>query len=420
MIDGTIFREEAFKFSIISGIFVGIVALSWEGFVYLYLILFAYLGIVFITNHLRRKSSLRVFILSFTAMLLGTLISAPYYLMMPRMDAWLISLVVVGAALAAFLIFSALRNVPWLLLFPGIIAVLLLGLLALKFIMPEIAQLILTGWGYFGGNPVYRTIAEAQPPSIGHFAFSMGPLTFFLAFIAVAFLVKKIWKKWDLCSLFLLIWFLLACFMASSASRFVFTAVPAFSIATAIAISWFIDVINFGSFSKNFSRMKKNGVFFALRKSMKIRHIVGAVVIVCVILLPNALLAVDAGTSYDWERENDNWYTEKFMGAFGGSLLDKGWIEAMDFLANNCTERYNEPLNENERPGVASWWDYGFYIIELGKHPACADPFQNGYLWASRFLLSQNETHALQMIAGRIAEDSDLISKNRSVEIMMG
>jgi len=176
----SIAREErgAMISAVLSGVFLGILAMSWEGFVYVDLILFLYLLVVQLTDHVRRKSSTRVSLITITSFLVGSLISAPYYMSIARKDAWLISVVVLLAAIVASFIFIALRRVPWLLLFPGSVALLILGFVVLYFIMPDIAQLIITGWGYFGGNPVYRTIAEAQSPNIGYIAFSLGPATF--------------------------------------------------------------------------------------------------------------------------------------------------------------------------------------------------------------------------------------------------
>jgi len=399
----SVLREEKSSsvYALLSGVFLGILAMSWEGFVYVDLILFLYLFVVQVINHVRKRSSLRISLITLIPFLIGPLLSAPYYMTLAKQDAWLISVVVLLAALISSLIFIALRKIPWILLFPGAVVALLAGFGVLYVTMPNIAQLIMTGWGYFGGNPVYRTISEAQPPDIGSLAFRLGPATFFMAFIALALLLWDVWKRWDLHSMFLCVWFVLATFMAASAARFVFNAGPIFAIMNGIMFVYILSFADFGAIRKDFGRLKRTGRFYAFRKSIKVKHVLIALLIAFVIIMPNVLLAIDAGSSPEWEKDHRNWYTERFTGPTGQLFMSEQELEGYRFLAQ-CATTYGEPSAIEKRPAVASWWDYGFYNIEIGKHPTCADPFQNGYFWSSRFFLSQNETHALQMMAARL------------------
>jgi dolichyl-diphosphooligosaccharide--protein glycosyltransferase len=184
-----------------------------------------------------------------------------------------------------------------------------------------------------------------------------------------------------------------------------------------IFLSYILSFANFGAIRKDFGRLRRTGIFYALRRSIRIKHLLLAPIIAFVIFLPNVLLAVDAGSSYEWESENKNWYSDRFMGALGGAFMSEKELEGYEALAN-FAEKYNEPSTIEKRPAVASWWDYGFYNLQIGKHPTCADPFQNGYFWASRFLLSQNETHALQMIAARLLSYEGSISRAQGIEFI--
>ncbi len=410
-------EKSAVKYALISGIFLAILAMSWEGFVYVDLILFLYLLVVQLIDHMRKKSSVRISLVTIIPFLVGPLLSAPYYMTIARRDAWLISVVVLLAALLATFIFLAFRKIPWTLLFPGAIIALLAGLAVLYVLMPDIAELIITGWGYFGGNPVYRTIAEAQPPGVGYLAYLLGPATFFTAFVALVLVMRDVWKKWDLYHIFLCVWFILATFMAVSAARFIFNAGPIYAIMNGILLAYVLSFANFGAIKKDFNRLKRTGRFYALRKSIRIRHVLLALIIALVIFLPNVLLAIDAGSSYEWESENKNWYSDRFMGALGTIFMSEEELEGYRAMAN-FAEKYDEPSAIEKRPAVASWWDYGFYNIQIGKHPTAADPFQNGYFWASRFFLSQNETHALQMVAARLLSYEGLISREQGIDFL--
>lgn len=116
---------------------------------------------------------------------------------------------------------------------------------------------------------------------------------------------------------------------------------------------------------------------------------------------------IDAGAD---EMATVGLYSQRF-GAFGQSFLPDGWRGALTYLSGLDNEQ--EP---GDRPGFLAWWDYGHWSISVGKHPAVADNFQNGFRAAGNFLVAQNESHAIQVMGARYApiiEEDDFVESLR-------
>ena len=118
---------------------------------------------------------------------------------------------------------------------------------------------------------------------------------------------------------------------------------------------------------------------------------------------------------YDWdERNNQTKYPEGVQGMYttsensnqlwylgntGPSFPQDYWIEGLGWLAEQDTN-----LKPEDRPGFISWWDYGFWAIDIGEHPTVADNFQFGYQIAGNFIASQSEHEAMALLLYRLIE----------------
>jgi len=133
------------------------------------------------------------------------------------------------------------------------------------------------------------------------------------------------------------------------------------------------------------------------RVRLDIRHTGLALFVCLVILLPAFWFAFDAGIPYEKKREVDP--TNEMFGAFGHSFVSDYWVDCFDWLSEQDTD-----LPEEDRPAFVSWWDYGFWCIDLGKHPAAAENFQAGYQYAGSILAAQNETETVSLTIARLLE----------------
>ncbi|MDI9617371.1 MAG: STT3 domain-containing protein [Methanothrix sp.] len=84
--------------------------------------------------------------------------------------------------------------------------------------------------------------------------------------------------------------------------------------------------------------------------------------------------------------------------------ITQDWVESLEWLRNSTpqTSYFEEPFQVPEY-GVMCWWDYGNWIVYLGKRPVVANNFQTGVVEGSRFFLSENEEAAVRILNERRA-----------------
>jgi len=99
---------------------------------------------------------------------------------------------------------------------------------------------------------------------------------------------------------------------------------------------------------------------------------------------------------------------------FIGQWLGQGWESSCLWLRENTPEPFDDPYYyyelypsraEFEYPetayGVMSWWDYGYFITQIGRRIPNANPTQAGAVPAGQFFTALDESSANQ-----VAEDS--------------
>jgi dolichyl-diphosphooligosaccharide--protein glycosyltransferase len=146
----------------------------------------------------------------------------------------------------------------------------------------------------------------------------------------------------------------------------------------------------------------------------------GIMFLVLCIVTPNVWAGLDAGIPYETKTGYDKEIylsmpifmqpksydaingTTWFLGGFGYSLPlnSRYWPAAYDWLATQDENIYPP----HDRPAFLSWWDYGFEIVNEGKHPTVADNFLGGHQLAGNFIMAQSEADAIALLCIRILE----------------
>lgn len=417
-------------YAVLGGICIAAVAMIWTGFAYLVVIILAYFLVQLFINLFKKIDSMGVLItISF---LLGTafIIMAPVYWQMNYWDTWFdVPVYLFLASMIVGLIFVITRDYPWTFVLPCFIIIVAAGLTVLYFFMPNVFEAIVTGQGYFVKSKLYSTISEAQAPNFSNLVLSFGMVTFWLAFIGVVWAALRIPKSLSHWLVFLVVWSGVSMFMAVSAGRFIFNAAPAFAITAGWILAIVIDKLKFEEIPKYLTGFRGSPLV-ALRKAIKIRHILGAFFLVVMILLPNVWYAVDAGIPANLKAEYSKQvyqlmpdfmrppdFDEKngtawYFGAFSYSIPSPNdyWPSAWSWFAERDSEIY--PMSS--RPAFLSWWDYGFEAVREGKHPTVADNFQNAYQFAGSFITCQNESEAIALMIVRTLEKTR-VSSNETI-----
>ncbi|UCE91703.1 MAG: carboxypeptidase regulatory-like domain-containing protein [Methanobacteriota archaeon] len=411
-------------YALLAGTSFGCVIMAWVGFAYVAVLMLAYLLVQVLLNKFKNIDSTSVTILVFVTMGFGYLLAYPVYyeqsLILTRFD---VPVYLFLAAMIVSLLFVVSRDFPWTMTLPATAMLLIVGVLGVSVLYPELGNAIMTGQGYFVQSKLYSTIAEARAPQFSELAMSFGMVTFFVSLVGLLYSMTRIPKQTSAGSIFIVVWLAAAIFMAISAGRFMFNAAPAFALAAGWVLVIVVDKIGFAGVGK--SLKGASGSFTQVfRKSIKIRHIVGALFLAFFVIMPNVWYSVDAGIPAETKREYDkqiyysmpsfmrpsgydtyngsNWY----LGAFGYSLpLPSQYYPA---AWNWFSEQDADVYPETTRPAYVAWWDYGFEAVQEGQHPTVADNFQNGYQVTGNIIMAQSEEDAIALFAQRLMQASYL------------
>ena len=423
---GLFFRENraAVLYSLLSGIAVAAVALTWQGWAYAPIILLVYFVFQLFFHRIRNKDTLGITVAFGITMATALLIAAPWYFEMNQVKVWFdVPAYLFGAAIGLALLLTVSRDYPWALVLPTVLGASSIALGVGTLLNPSLANAFVSGAGYFVQTKLYETIAEAQAPPISQIILSFGWGTYFLSWGALVYLLWQSvsGKRTQTAYLFVVVWTLAAIIMAQAAARFIFNASPAFAATAGYAIGLIIQRLDFDGMKRTYASVAAGSRRAAIRKSVKPRHVIGAILIVFVFILPNVWYAVDASIPYEDKYAYDQQIyaltpdflrpanyasltqnrNSFYLGAFGFSLPENKqyFPAAWKWFSTQDTE-----VAAAQRPAFLSWWDYGFEAADRGDHPTVADNFQNGYHLAGNVISAQSENEVIALLSLRLIE----------------
>ena len=415
-------NQSSVIYALLAGVCIAAVAFIWTGFMYVLIIVLAYLLVQIFINRFKNIDSMGA-VISVALMLgLALILAAPMYAELNFWGTWFdVPAMLFIVALIVGVFFTVTRDYPWTLVIPVFIIIAVVALVGLAAFAPRIFEAIITGQGYLVKSKLYSTISEAQAPSFSDLAVSFGVVTFWFALVGLVWAAIKIPKNTSPYFIFVTVWIGAAIYMAASAGRFVFNAAPVFAIAAGWILILVIDLIKFQDVPKGFAGIKifSNPLVW-MRKAFKVKHVVGALFLGFLIILPNVWTAVDASIPGNYKADYDLQVynavpdflrpadydavngTQWYFGAFSYSLpLPKSYFPAAWSWFNERDQNITPAI---ERPAFLSWWDYGFEAIQAGGHPTVADNFQDGYNFAGSYITCRNETEAIAMLIVRSVE----------------
>lgn len=263
------------------------------------------------------------------------------------------------------------------------------GLFVISTIFPQFSITVGTVTGYLQPKGGALTIGEVQPFFIQYGEFTLAPAyyhfgtAFFFAVPMVAYLAFRVYRKRDVCDLTMLLWAIALLIALAGQNRFAYYFAAVSAIFAGLAMDKVFEIMHF---YRLISREKR---ISALRISL-------AILLAFLLIYPTYSLA---------EAQSR-----------GVGAINKQWFEAMVWLRENTPENGYEdyyyqlyaPGNPREKYsypfetyGVISWWDYGHWILAIGKRMAIANPFQQGIgnfydeiPGAAPFFVGRNESYA--------------------------
>jgi dolichyl-phosphooligosaccharide-protein glycotransferase len=405
-------ERTAVKWAVFAGVAFGTVTLAWQGYSFLVAAIIVFLVVQMVIERIRRVDSFGLYFLTLITGGVGFAMAFPYYYFQGLGRVWFFqpALVFFGAFLVLFPFFL-LRDTPWVLSIPALLASGAVAVLALFALDRSDFGAIVTGQGYFVKTLIYTTVAEAQAPSIDSLILGYGVVTFFLAFVGLGlYLWRTVRDRFRRVGVMFLVYGILSIYLPISAAKFFFIGTAGFVLLAAEAIVRALDVGDYPGLRRNVASLSdRRSQFAAFRRSIKARHIL-VMALVLVILIPNVWYSIDAGIPYNSKgtystqiynslpaplRTAPGNASSYYLGAAGTELDTPNQYDesGYNWLATQDTQ-----LPAPQRPAFISWWDYGFQAASEGNHPTVADNFQNGIDPAGNFLLSQNESQAIAIL----------------------
>ncbi|NIP34614.1 MAG: hypothetical protein GWN18_06680, partial [Thermoplasmata archaeon] len=182
----------AMLYAAMAGFALAAVALSWKGFPYALAIIFVYMMFHMLINKLRRIDNTAIGMTILVSVSIMMLVSLPYYMAMSFMNWYEAPAILYAAIVLVLAVFLFTRDLPWLLILPVVLLLIVVTLSVVWYLLPDVWTNIFSGAGYFIRTKLYGTIAEAQPPDFNRLVFAYGMTTFFMGMIGVVMMLKDL------------------------------------------------------------------------------------------------------------------------------------------------------------------------------------------------------------------------------------
>jgi len=398
-------KKASFLLASLAGVCIAGITMTWVSAEYIYALIAVYGIVQMLIDILTKKIEAKVPTAILTSMLVGYILSLPITWVVRGFTTVYLAVIIAVAVFSAIYIWIGKKNIPWIISLPSIFA---LGIFALIFLylirnttnaflrlFTPISDVIF-GKAIYGGK-VSLTIAEAFPFDISRTIMSFGPVFYLIACFGFVFLLYQFYKRKFYREYFaIFVWLAVEIWLAGIAGRFLNDLVPLIAVFGAYGLWVAVSKIDFSGMIKTIR--DAGGGLHAIRKGMKIRHVLGAIFIAFFVIFPNVWLSFDAALPSNVKQDYQT--KGKKLGAYGlGFNTEEYWVDAFSWL-----KRENSCFNESEKPAFISWWDYGFYCVAVGKNPTVADNFQEGIPPASNMHTSKNEQEAVAVFIIRLAE----------------
>jgi dolichyl-diphosphooligosaccharide--protein glycosyltransferase len=407
-------------YALLAGSFMGMYLLTWIGGLLFIFIIFVYLVIQFIVDHLRHKSTDYLCIVGTPLFLIAFFMLLPLLGEGSREITYLVALLVaitipiVLSVISRLMAGRAWKPVYYPLIVAGLAGI---GLAVLHAINPSLLEYMLRQFNIFVPGGARLTIMEVQPllSPTGEFTLQIAwanfTTSFFISFISLAMLIYVVVKEKSADKTLFLVWSMAMLIAILGQRRFGYY----YAINAALLTGYFswkmLDIAGLSKllakpkqvveavkkFKKREKKIKEKGKprTFMQPRGVWVRVIVVGIAIFFLVFFPNI---GDAAT----------FASRPFL---MGQTLDQGWHSSLLWLRDNSPEPFDDPdfyyeiyppRSDFEYPetayGVMSWWDYGYFIMQISRRIPNSNPMQAGAARAGQFFTAQDEDSVNELI----------------------
>lgn len=392
-------------YSLLTGVFLGIYFLTWPGALLFVFIIFVFLIIQFIIDHLKHKPTEYLGFVSTIIFLAGLLILVPVSRDRLILASFTIA-IIIPIILTMLSYFMAKRNIKPIAYPATIIGVGLVSLIFFHIGFPSLYQQTVGRLGIFGW-PIGTTVLEMQPLLFpdGRFSWlvAWGNFTtsFFLSFIALGIVIYLIIKQGEAEKTLFVIWSLIMLAANLAMRRFAYYYVINIAILSGY-VSWLI--LQLTGFKKPSAAQANISVATNQKVKPKKRRethsgrrifmAFGVIVVFFLTFFPNIGKAVATASAVPFAPPD-------------------AWMESLSWLQSNTSDPFDNPnfyYELYESPpqgksyaypetayGVTAWWDYGYWVTRIGRRIPTSNP-GTGANGEQYFFTAQDETSANKIL----------------------
>ncbi len=414
-------------YSLLGGIVLGCYLITWIGGALFIFIIFVYVVIQYVIDHLRGRSTDYLCIVGVPLFLVSLFIVIPTLATYSGASLHVKSLLI---GILAFLVMSALshllaRRDIKRAYYPLALAVLGgIGVGIFYLVDPSLFDSMISRFSVFAPVGGLLTVAEAQGLSLSS-AWQMFTTDFYLALISLVLIIYLVAKEGNPTKTLLLVWSLIMLVATFGQNRFAYYFAVNVALLTAYlpwrALSfvglWKTSVatskqedIKSGKVEREKERAKltkkskrkqakgrreaKRTLVTEHRGATYAYSIIAIVVVFFLVFYPNIGTAIDrveanTGVPQDWH-ESLVWMEENTPDPF----QNPDFYYAL-YQSPPGGQAYSYPASAY---GVMSWWDYGYYITSIAHRLPNANPGGHGYVDAGSFFIAQDESSANEIL----------------------
>lgn len=397
-------------YTLLAGVFLGMYFLTWGGALLFVFIIFVYLVIQFIVDHLRGKSTDYLCIIGSLSFLIATVMLLPFLGQGSVETLYRISLPI--AVLAPLALSGISRLMVSKGMKPGYYPLALLGLAGAGFaafyaINPSLVGTMFGYFGVFSPGGTLLTVVEAQRLTL-NIAWTYFATSFFILFISLGMLIYAAIKEKSADKNLFLVWSIIMLIAALGQRRWSYY----FAVNVALLVGYFSwRVLDFAGLRELLAAPKEMVKVTKKLKRRKKARVKQKPSVQPRAAWPRVTLA---GIAIFFLVFFPNFGHVKAL-ATAPTLIDQGWYSSLLWLRDNSSEpadpNFYYELYQAPPPGenytypetaysVLSWWDYGDWIVRVARRMnTCArGPSETAATLIAPFLIAQDEDSANEIM----------------------
>ncbi|MDR3075432.1 MAG: hypothetical protein LBU30_05290 [Candidatus Methanoplasma sp.] len=391
---GMIGDRTILKNVLLAGILFAMIALSWNQFRVIVLMLVFFMVAQALVDRFRSKEMAPTVGIYSTVILLGVLISAPYYIAAGLWDLVFSGTFIVAVmSVALTLFFCKTSNRSWVLMIPVTLIIAAAILVVLFFSLPELFSAVISGNSVYESGLMSDMASGTTRTSISSMAAFFGWVTVWLPLVMFLYMLYKYRGHMDSRKYTFTMWWILLMFSIGwYSTSYAAIAGAGFAVSSAAVI---LMVVRMADLKEYFADMRGNGVKHALRKTLKPIPLAVTVAIVALIAVPNMVYAVDAGIPTNSESDG-------YFGGLGYTIMTDD--------QNSVDKMWDYYSGIDKNGALMVWLGYSTNSVSNGGFDSVTDPYGGGASALSAMILAKSGSAATAAMAIRLMLANDLTS----------